>query len=220
MKRLTPLEGYDLYAGNYRKDHAYLDTFMEGAESESWIRALDALLADKTRVIAVDAGCGDGRTVGRWQRRLEKHELLDRVTLWGIDFSPKMIEAARGRIKGARWDVLDIGSAEAVTTWRTAHGPADLVSAFFLLVHFDQAVRFFEAVAGFLAPGGRLVMNTIRQPSAPEIRAQGKPVVIEAWDYRPEEVIDAGRAAGFTLLDQQDFTEKGEVISTLLEWEF
>jgi len=220
MKRLTPLEGYDLYAGNYRKDHPYLDTFMGGAESESWIRALDALLVRQPRVIALDAGCGDGRTLGRWQRRIEKHELLDRVTLWGTDFSPKMIEAARGRVKGPQWQILDVGDLAAVDGWRQAHGPADLVSAFFLLVHFDRPERFFASMTGLMTAGSRLVMNTIRQPSAPEIRAQGKPVVIEAWDHKSDEVVGYGEAAGFALLRKQDFTEKDEVVSTLLEWEF
>lgn len=217
MKRLTPLEGYDLYAKDYRKDHPHLDSFMDGAESESWIRNLDGLLADRPRVVALDAGCGDGRTVGRWARRIEKQALGDRVTLWGTDFSPRMIEAARGRIKGMQWAVLDVSDPAAVLAWRQAHGPADLVSAFFLLVHFDQAARFFDAMAGLLAPGGRLIMNTIRQPSAPELRAQGKPVVIEAWDYRPEEVLEAAEAAGFEVTHRQDFEEAGQVISTLME---
>jgi ubiquinone/menaquinone biosynthesis C-methylase UbiE len=218
MKRLTPAEGYDLYAGNYRKDHPYLDTFMNGAESESWVRALDVLLARRPRVVALDAGCGDGRTVGRWQRRLEKHGLQERVTLWGADFSPKMIEAARGRIKGPRWQILDLGDGSAVESWRRNHGPADLVSAFFLLVHFDRPESFFTSMKG-LMDHGRLVMNTIRQPKAPEIWAQGKPVTIEAWDHTAEDVIAGGQEAGFVLVDRQDFIEKDEVVSTLLEWE-
>jgi len=218
MKRLSPLAGYDLYAGNYRKDHPYLDTFMEGAESASWIRALDDLLAERERVVAVDAGCGDGRTLGRWARRLEKHELTERVELWGLDFSPKMIEAGRGRVKGVKWEVTDVGNLEAVAAWSKANGPADLVSAFFLVVHFDRPERFFRCMAGLLAPGGRLVMNTIPQPKAPELRASGKPVMIEAFDHTAEEMIFCGQEAGFELLNKEDFTEANQLISTLLEW--
>lgn len=218
MKRLTPLEGYDLYAGNYRKDHPYLDSFMEGAESESWIRAMEALLAERPRVIAVDAGCGDGRTLGRWARRIEKQERAGQVELWGLDFSPKMIEAARGRVKGVRWDVVDVGDPEAVARWRGAHGAVDLVSAFFLVVHFDRPERFFACMAGLLSPAGRLVMNTIPQPSAPELRASGKPVVIEAWDHGADEMVACGEEAGFVLERRQDFTEANQLVSTLLEW--
>ncbi len=202
MKRLTPLEGYDLYAGNYRKDHPYLDTFMEGGESESWIRALDALLAERPRVVALDAG----------------YELTERVTLWGTDFSPKMIEAARGRVKGVKWEVLDVGNLEAVARWRATNGPADLVSAFFLVVHFDRPERFFRCMAGLLSPGGKLVMNTIPQPKAPELRASGKPVMIEAFDHTAEEMIFCGEEAGFALERRQDYTEANQLISTLLEW--
>jgi ubiquinone/menaquinone biosynthesis C-methylase UbiE len=218
MKRLSPLAGYDLYAGNYRKDHPYLDTFMEGAESASWIRALDDLLAEREQVVAVDAGCGDGRTLGRWARRLEKHELTERVELWGLDFSPKMIEAGRGRVKGVKWEVIDVGNLEAIAAWSKANGPADLVSAFFLVVHFDRPERFFKCMAGLLSPGGRLVMNTIPQPKAPELRASGKPVMIEAFDHTAEEMIFCGKEAGFELLNKEDFTEANQLISTLLEW--
>jgi len=219
MKRLAPLEGYDLYAGNYRKDHPYLDSFMEGAESESWIRALEALLIDHATVRAVDVGCGDGRTLGRWARRREKHELTDRLELWGLDFSPKMIEVARGRVKGVNWSVIDVGNPDAVAAWRIQNGAADLVSAFFLVVHFDRPERFFRCMKGLLAPGGRLVMNTIPQPKAPELRASGKPVVIEAFDHTAEEMVYCGEEAGFELVrPPQDFTEANQLISTLLEW--
>lgn len=218
MKRLSPLTGYDLYAGNYRKDHPHLDSFMDGAESESWYRALDALLAERPSVVAHDAGCGDGRTLGRWVRGIEKRGLQDRVVLWGTDFSPKMIQAARGRIKGARWDVLDFGTPEKVDAWTAVNGRADLVSAFFVVVHFDRPERFFACMAALAADGGRLVMNTIPQPKVPELWASGKPIAIEAWDHTPEEVIFCGEEAGFVLNRRQDFTFQNEVISTLLEW--
>ena len=68
------------------------------------------------------------------------------------------------------------------------------------------------------SPGGKLVMNTIRQPSAPELRASGKPVMIEAWDHTAEEMAAAGEDGGFTLDRSQDFTFQNEVISTLQEW--
>lgn len=219
MKRLTPREGYDLYAKDYRKDHAYLDTFMDGAESEAWTRALETLLEHQSQIIAMDAGCGDGRTLGRWRRRIETRALIERVELWGTDVSPKMLEAARGRVKGLNWDTLDLGNPGAVAAWRQAHGAVDLLSAYFLLVHFDRVEKFFAGCAALMAPGGRLVMNTIRQPSAPELRAMGKPIVIEAWDHRPEEVLALGRDAGFELVSRQDFEEKGEVVSTLLDWQ-
>lgn len=220
MKRLTPREGYDLYAQDYRKDHPHLDSFMDGAETESWGSALDALIERLPRVTAMDVGCGDGRTLGRWKRRVENRGWSERVELWGSDISPRMIEAARGRVKGVRWDVLDLADPVAVARWTEAHGRVDLVSAFFVVVHFDQSSDFFTGVTSLLAPGGRLVMNTIPQPSAPELRASGKPIVIEAWDHRAEDVIKAGLAAGLGLVESRDFHDRGEVISTLLDWRF
>jgi len=218
MKRLTPRQGYDLYAGDYRKDHPHLDSFMDGAESEAWYRALEVLLATQPTVRAVDLGCGDGRTLGRWARGVAKRNLVDRVELWGTDLSPNMIAAARGRIQGVRWDVLDGADAAAMDRWRQTHGAADLVSAFFVLVHFSRPEVFFENLIRLMAPGGRLVMNSIPQPKAPELRAQGKPIVIEAWDHGTEEVMGAAEAVGFTLERRQDFTDRGELVSTLLEW--
>lgn len=218
MKRLPPLEGYDLYAGNYRKDHPHLDSFMDGAESEAWYRALEALLADHETIVAHDAGCGDGRTLGRWVRGVEKRGLTDRVTLWGTDFSPKMIQAARGRIKGARWDVLDFGTPDKVNAWTKVNGRADLVSAFFVVVHFDRPERFFRCMDALLSPGGKLVMNTIPQPKVPELWASGKPITIEAFDHTADEMVFCGEEAGFTLDRRQEFTFQEEIISTLLEW--
>jgi len=218
MKRLPPREGYDLYAKDYRKDHPLLDSFMEGAEGESFFGALEGLLADRPTVRALDAGCGDGRTLGRWVRGIEKRGLTERVELWGADFSPKMIEAARGRVKGPRYTVLDLSSGPALTAWTADHGAVDLVAAFFLLVHFDRPERFFACMDLLLAPGGRLILNTIPQPSAPELRAQGKPIVIEAWDHTAEEVAFCGAEAGFVLDHQQDYFEAGKLISTLMEW--
>ena len=218
MKRLSPLAGYNLYAGNYRKDHPHLDSFMDGAESEAWYRALEALLIDHPHIITHDAGCGDGRTLGRWVRGIEKRGLTDRVSLWGTDFSPKMISAARGRIKGAQWDVLDFGTPDKTTAWTKVNGKADLVSAFFVVVHFDRPERFFKCMAALLSPGGKLIMNTIPQPKVPELWASVKPITIEAWDHTPDEMVFCGEEAGFTLDRRQDFTFQNEVVSTLLEW--
>jgi len=219
MKRLSPREGYDLYARNYRQDHPHLDSFMDGAENEAWVRNLEELLEAQSRLVALDVGCGDGRTLGRWRRRLESRELTDRVVLWGTDVSPKMLEAGRGRVKGVEWGLLDIAQPAAVEAWRRAHGPADLVSAFFVLVHVARPEAFFAGAAGLLAPGGRLVANTIPQPSAPELRASGKPIVIEAFDHGADEVAAAALAAGFRQRSRRDYEDRGEVISTLFEWD-
>ena len=218
MKRLNSREGYDLYAAGYRKDYPHLDSFMDGAESAAWYRAFEALLSDHERVTALDAGCGDGRTLGRWVRGIAKRELADRVEFHGADVSAKMLEAARGRITGPRWHVLDLASPDAVASWSNQFGPADLISAFFVVVHFEKLKTFFTAVQALLAEGGRLVMNTIPQPSAPQLRAGGKPLVIASWDHTAEEVITAGETAGFTLERQEDFHDKDELVSTLLEW--
>jgi ubiquinone/menaquinone biosynthesis C-methylase UbiE len=217
MKRLPPREGYDLYARDYRKDHAHLDSFMNGAESQAWQRALDDRLALPS-VIVLDAGCGDGRTLGRWVRAAKKRGVADRVVFHGADLSPKMLEAARARVKGPRWHQLDLGSPSQTADWSKQFGPADVVSAFFVLVHFARVEPFFAAMRTLLAPGGRLVMNTLPQPEPPELQASGKPIVIEAWDHRAEDVIAGGEAAGLTLLSREDFFEKGDLVSTLLEW--
>jgi ubiquinone/menaquinone biosynthesis C-methylase UbiE len=220
MKRLSAAEGYDLYAGDYRKDHPHLDSFMPGAESEAWARTVDTLLERFSQIVAVDVGCGDGRTLGRWQRKLTKENREQQVTLWGVDVSPRMIEAARHRVKGPRWQVLDLGHPEEVASWRETAGPAHLVTAFFVLVHISQPRHFFEALSGFTLEGGRLLMNTIPQPTAPRLNAQGKPIVIEAWDHDPDDVIVDGEAVGYRLLSRRDFRDADEVVSTFLEWEW
>jgi len=218
MKRLSSRQGYDLYAADYRKDHAHLDSFMNGAESAAWLRALDQLLAQRAAVTALDVGCGDGRTLKRWLRAVENRGLGTRVALHGADISPKMLEAARARVPGVLWHLLDLASLGACREWNRRFGHADLLSAFFVLVHFDRIEPFFEGAAALLSPGGKLVMNTLPQPSPPELSASGKPIVIEAWDHRAEDVLAAGERAGFTLERREDFHERGQLVSTLLEW--
>jgi ubiquinone/menaquinone biosynthesis C-methylase UbiE len=217
MKRVSPREGYDLYAASYKKDHPHLDSFMDGAESIAWFRALEALVV-QNRVVALDIGCGDGRTLGRWVRGVEKRGWADRVEFHGADISPKMLEVARGRIAGPSWHLLDLELLQSASDWSLHHGPAGLVSAFFVLVHFERPEVFFENIGALLRTGGKLVMNTLPQPSAPELRAGGKPLVIEAWDHKAEDVVEAGETAGFALERREDFHENGQLVSTLLEW--
>lgn len=218
MKRVSAEQGYDLYAQEYRRDHAHLDSFMDGGETEAWLWAVEQALSSKPKLRVMDAGCGDGRTLGRWMRRIEKKEWQSRMEVWGTDISAGMIRAARARIDGVHWDRLDLANRQACQNWAQSRGLCDVISAFFVMVHFDSIDIFFDAIRPLLAPGGYLVVNSIPQPQAPELRVGGKPITIEAWDHRIEDVLERAQDQGFNLVSRRDYFEKNQLTSVLLTW--
>ena len=219
MKQYSPKDGYNLYASDYRKDHPLLDSFMSGAELEYWENAVTAQLESNTSVKTLELGCGDGRTLLRCFRRIENRGWTDRVTLAGTDVSSRMLDLARRRLGRVPLGLLDAMSTPACESWSHQNGPAQVVSAWFLLVHIANLSDFFEAANALVSPGGILIANSIPQPSAPELRAHGKPMVIEAWDHKANEVAKTAAHAGWIEQRKQDFFEAGQLVSSLFVWQ-
>lgn len=216
MNTLPPREGYDLYAGEYRKDHAHLDSFDWETAGSLWKKACMTLWEVKSNPLALDAGCGDGRTMGRWSRWLKDRPPL---RLWGLDISPAMVAQARKRVPGAHFSVVDLGSLAAVRSWTGENGRADLVSSFFVLVHFSLPADYFKAMAELCAPGGSLVMNTIPQKSPPVLQAGGRKFTIKAYDHGEAEVEKAALEGGFKKKEKAVLSEDGQWVSTVYLWQ-
>ena len=219
MARLSPKKGYDLYAADYHRDHLHLNSFENGIDNRWWFEALERQLDRNQLVRALDLGCGDGRSLARWEGRLKKARLAERVELWGFDFSRHMLEQARKRLKHVQLELVDLQDAAGLRQWSGKHGGAHLVSALFVLVHFSKPQDFFAAADSLVAPGGCLLINTIPQKHPPVLNAAGKSIVIDAWHHPIDTVLEAAHWAGFSLLRRQAFVEKDELVSTLLEFE-
>ena len=101
---------------------------------------------------AVDFGCGAGRST-RFLRRLGFHVL-------GLDISADMVRRAREIDPSGDYRLVEPSDPTGLTA-----GAWDLVLSAFTFdnVPQDQKVRLLRALAGLLAPGGRLV-NLVSTP--------------------------------------------------------
>ncbi|MEU6294083.1 class I SAM-dependent methyltransferase [Streptomyces erythrochromogenes] len=115
------------------------------------IEALDwltARLPAGARVL--DVGSGTGRPTA---------ETLVRAgcDVTGIDVSPAMVDLARTRVPGARFEQAD------VRTYAPPAGGFDAVCSFFPLLVMDQpeAAAALDRMASWTAPGGYFVMATV-----------------------------------------------------------
>ena len=174
-------------AGSLGDDYAdkYADRFdamaARGEDVDGEAGLVAGMLAPGGRVL--DAGCGTGR-VGR---RL--HELGYVVV--GVDADDRMVDVARRRSPGPRWEVADLAELDLGVSF-------DLVVMAGNIVPFLPAGRLAAAtqrIAAHLVPGGALVcgygLDVEHVPS-------GVPLVpLEDYDAACE-------AAGLHLLDRFD----------------
>ena len=142
MRSSIPL--YDALADHY---DAHFDAPHRWAYDElSWTMATDRLGAPVAGRPVVDAGCG----VGRWAQRLVElgHEVV------GIEQSPRMLAAARGRGLGDGFVVVP-GSMDDVVPPVL---PARAVLAMGSLQYTADPAATLTRFAGWTEPGGLVVV--------------------------------------------------------------
>lgn len=101
-------------------------------------------LATARRV--VDLGCGPGNSTELLVERFAGAEVI------GIDHSPAMLDAARKRLPGLRFETADIAE------WRPSQ-PPDLLYANAVLQWVGDHPRLLPRLLGALAPGGVLAVQ-------------------------------------------------------------
>jgi len=110
------------------------------------IRDLLAQIPNGTVNQAADIGCGPGNSTELL------HERFPNATIVGMDSSANMIEAARKRLPGVRFEIADIAA------WRTP-GPFDLILANAALQWVPDHAAVLPALIAKLVPGGSLAVQ-------------------------------------------------------------
>lgn len=169
---------------------AYADRFGEELAKKPLDRQLLAELASAVagRGQVADLGCGPGHVAA--------HLAALGVEMLGIDLSPRMIEVARQRHPGLRFEVGDLRSL--------ALPDAALAGAiaFYSLIHLPRGSLGHAAAElhRVIAPGGPLLVGF--HAGEGEVHADeflGQPVSVDATLFQPDEMAGALAAAGFAI---------------------
>jgi SAM-dependent methyltransferase len=132
------LEGYAEWAASYDGDNP-----MIAAEERAIVPILTALSGNGGD--GLDAACGTGR-----------HAALLASLGWtttGVDLSAEMLDVARAKVPGARFEVGDVRALPL------ADESYDLTVAALALCHLDDPAEAVTDIARVLRPGGQLVIS-------------------------------------------------------------
>jgi ubiquinone biosynthesis O-methyltransferase len=109
------------------------------------------LVGDVEGCRVLDVGCGDGKLAVELTKR--------GAIVVGIDASPEMIDAAKGRPKPRNADIsFQVARAEQLPF---PAGQFDVVTAITILCFVEDAAPVFQEIARVLRPGGRLVIGEL-----------------------------------------------------------
>ncbi len=173
---------YGEIAADYSEE---LATELEGLPFERWL--LDRVRAEAGSRPVIDAGCGPGHVTA--------YLAAAGAEARGIDLTPQMVEQARARFPGVRYDVGDLTRLirpENADGWGAVLG-------WYSLIHLADS-EFPAAVAALarpLAPGGVLVLAG---HAGREVRTLtswfGHDVDLDGVLHDPADVVAAMTAAG------------------------
>lgn len=146
-------EKYDQIAPAYdrmrrSKGHKPYNEFIE---QPAMMNALEDALTGKTEQSILELGCGSGVTLEELQ---QKEWYGEGNTLYGIDFSPNMIELAR---KANPHLYLETVSADKTSF---SSNFFDLVYASLMIHSFEDKGDCFKEVSRILKPGGSFIFTT------------------------------------------------------------
>ncbi len=132
------------------------------------VRDLLAAVPSEAASAAVDLGCGPGNSTELLLRRFPSAEVT------GLDSSPDMIAAARGRLPQVRFEVADIAAWDAA-------GPFDAILANAVLQWLPDHAALLPRLAAKLAPGGSLAVQMPDNLQEPAHRLMREVAAHKPW---------------------------------------
>lgn len=187
----------DVRASYDRVADAYVSTGMGELGPVPWLRAALAAFAEEVRDLGpvLDVGCGPGTVT--------EHLAGLGVDVSGVDLSPRMVEHARRRFPGRRFEVA---SATALRL-----EPASLGGVLGWWSLFNLPREVLPAVLGSFAralvPGGLLVVGThVGDGDVERTEAYGGvPVRWTTHLWQPEQLVGLVGDAGLEVVVEQRF---------------
>jgi len=163
--------------------------------------------------VAVDLGCGTGRT-GAWLRR---HGV---ATIDGVDLTPEMLAVARSREIYRRLIEADV---TATGLEASSH---DLVTVCLVDEHLPDLRPLYAEAFRLARPGADLVLiafhpHFIMASGMPThyTSANGEPVAIETHVHLLSEQVSAALAAGWMLIEMKEQVIDDRWVALKPKWE-
>jgi ubiquinone/menaquinone biosynthesis C-methylase UbiE len=198
MKLMDPRNGYNSIAKEYRKEYSHLDSF---DWDKVWFLIGQILSPQTSQCRILDAGCGDGRALVRIQRLAAQRGIP--AQFWGWDIAEAMLQQTQKRLEGPatliRRDIAEPASAKD-------YPPEgfNLVTAMFVLVHLEDPADFLNALYPCMAPGGKLICNTIPQRQGYSFGKGKDAVMIDFHHHEADWVAQRFLAAGWNIEQRID----------------
>ena len=148
----------------YDKFANFYDLCLDKTYAEHREQAADALDL-REGLTVVDVGCGTGASFPSIMSRIgESGRLI------GADASPGMLKKAAGRSRRMGWEnvellEVEVGDVDKRRIMREEIGPIDRVLCFLSLSVIDAYEEVLDEWFNALAPGGRLVIADVHNPS-------------------------------------------------------
>ncbi|HEX2850119.1 MAG TPA: class I SAM-dependent methyltransferase [Acidimicrobiales bacterium] len=180
VARADPAAGYRTWASTYDDQPNGLFAIDEPAVEEIF----DSLPVGE----ALDAACGTGR--------LTRHLVARGHRVLGIDSSPEMLDVARRRVTGARFQLGDLHRLPV------DDGAVDLVVCGLALAHMPDLVPVMAELARVLRPSGSLVISdahhelVFRGSVVKAVGPHGEPGLVATYRHTIGDFLRAALAAG------------------------
>ena len=199
MEPLSVRAAYDIWAETYD-------------ESKNATRDLDgvALRAQRFELEGakvVEIGCGTGKNTV-W--------LASAAEVIALDFSDKMIEMARQRVRSDR---VTFVQHDVCQPWPVSERFADLITCNLVLEHIEDVRSVFKHARRAMKPGGTLFVSEFhpfRQLLGKQARFAGgdaEEIKIPAFLHDTADFVNAGLAEGLLLTQLSEWRDEGAAAS-------